>query len=334
MPAIDIHFHAIPVGFVEAVRNGDLANVLEIDARSGTDTLIFHAPPGVAVEPGLIIHPRVHDAALIRQAIGMMRLDMAAASSPPELFMYWAPPETGERIARLVNDGYAEWARAFPDQLSPLATVPMQDPVRAAAELRRAVATLRLRGVAVCSHVNGIDLDDARFAPFFDVAEAVGVPVFVHPQNAGDMSRLSDYHLWNMVGFPTETATTAARMILSGTLARHPRLKLVLAHGGGFFPYQLGRLDHGWRVRPKLREACPEPPSSYLRQLWCDSLVHDAASLRFLVERLGDDHVVLGTDHPFDMGDPAAVRSLAAAGLSERSARKVSGETLAALLGV
>jgi aminocarboxymuconate-semialdehyde decarboxylase len=329
IPAIDIHFHAIPPGFVDAARRGDFADVLEIAAA---DRLVFHAPAGVAVEPGLAIRPRAYDAGLIRTALDGMALDMAAASVPPEFFLYWAPAAIGAWIAAVVNDGYAEWARAYPDRFCPLATVPLQDPDAAATELHRAVDRLGLRGVAICSHVNGIDLDHPRFAPFWRAAEDTGVPVFIHPQNSGDMARLADHHLWNLIGFPFETATTAARLILSGTLARHPRLRIILAHGGGFFPYQIGRLDHGWRARPALQRACPAPPSHYLRQIWCDSLVHDPASLRFLVERFGDDHVVLGTDHPFDMGDPAPLQSLARAGLPDAAACKITGSTVAGLL--
>jgi aminocarboxymuconate-semialdehyde decarboxylase len=231
-----------------------------------------------------------------------------------------------------VNDGYAAWATAHPDRLAPLATVPLQDPVAAAAELRRAVTVLGLRGVAVCTHVNGVDLDDTRFEPFLAEAAALDVPLFLHPQNSGDVARLGAYHLWNLVGFPSETAVAASRLILSGAFARHPRLKVVLAHGGGFLPYQLGRLDRGWRVRAGLAGRCPEPPSAYRRNIWCDSLVHSPEALRFLVERMGGDRVVLGSDHPFDMGDPAPLASLAAAGLPEADQARVAGATLAGLL--
>jgi aminocarboxymuconate-semialdehyde decarboxylase len=188
----------------------------------------------------------------------------------------------------------------------------MQTPDRAATELTRAIG-LGLRGACLCTHVNGRDLEDPRFAPVFARAEQLDVPLFLHPQNAGDISRLQDHHLWNLIGFPMETTTAAARMILGGVFVRHPELKIVLAHGGGFLPYQLGRLDHGYRVRPTLRERLPHPPSYYLRNIYCDSLVHDATALRFLIDRIGVDHVVLSSDYPFDMGDvsPAdAIRAL------------------------
>ncbi|RDJ25518.1 amidohydrolase [Bosea caraganae] len=318
---IDFHFHAIPPRFVDAVRRGELANVLEIDASDGDNRLVFHAPEGIAVEPGMRIRPNVFDEHLILSAMDAMQLEAVAMSSPPEYFMYWASPEDGERLARLVNDGYAEWAKAWPERFLPLATVPMQDPVAACRELRRAIGELGLRGVAICTHVSGRELDDPVFEPFFATVAELGVPLFLHPQNGGDAARLANHHMWNVVGFPFETAQTATRLILSGVLARHSALKLVLAHGGGYLPYQLGRLDHAWHAREHLRRACPEPPSAYLRNIYCDSLVHGGVALRFLSETVGADHVVLGSDYPFDMGSKEPVMEVSAAGLDARRLR-------------
>lgn len=324
MPLIDFHCHAIPPVFLEAARRGDFANVLEID---GEDRLTFHAPAGIAIEPGLRVRPNVFDTALILSALDTMHLDGAAVSSPPEFFMYWAPPETGVRMARLINDGYTAWARAAPGRFLPLATVPLQDPLAACREVRRAIGDGGLSGVAICTHVCGRELDDAAFAPFFATVAELGVPIFLHPQNGGDVARLASHHLWNVVGFPFETAEAAARLILAGVFARHPALKVVLAHGGGYLPYQMGRLDHAWHRRPHLRQTCPEPPSRYLRQIYCDGLLHSEAALRFLVTMVGADHIVPGTDYPFDMGCEAPIADLAAAGLD----RDQLSRTLAAL---
>ena len=135
-----------------------------------------------------------------------------------------------------------------------------------------------------------------------------------------------------MVGFPFETAVTAARLVLSGTFERHPRLKVILAHGGGFFPYQIGRLDHGWRKRPALQERLPKPPSAYLCNVICDSLVHDGRSLRFLVERLGWQNVVLGCDYPFGMGADDPVGPVLDLGLPSDQIAAILGGTLARLM--
>lgn len=332
LTTIDVHFHVAPLGFIDAVRLGDLSEAVEIDSATGADRLVFHAPPGIAVEPDTFLRPHVYDARLILAAMDRRKLDAAAISPPPELLMYWAPPALGARIAHAMNDGMAELARAHPDRLLPLATLPLQDAATAASELERAVTQLGLRGACICTHVNGVDLDDPSVAPVFAMAERLGVPLFLHPQNAGDVSRLRDFHLWNLIGFPMETATAAARLILGGVFERFPRLNVVLAHGGGFLPYQLGRLDHGYRVRTALRERLPKPPSAYLGNIYCNSLVHNDAALRFLLERVGADHVVLGSDYPFDMGTENAVDAVRALHLPRASARAVLGGTLARLL--
>ena len=166
------------------------------------------------------------------------------------------------------------------------------------------------------------------------MAERLGVPLFLHPQNAGDVTRLKDYHLWNLIGFPMETATAAARLILAGVFERFPGLTVVLAHGGGFLPYQLGRLDHGYRVRAALQERLPKLPSAYLGNIYCDSLVHNDAALRYLLERIGADHVVLGSDYPFDMGTETAADSVRGLHLPQAQESAVLGGTLARLLRV
>jgi aminocarboxymuconate-semialdehyde decarboxylase len=331
---IDIHFHAVPPLFVDALRRGALSEAVEIDSTSGADRLVFHAPAGTAIEPDIFLRSNVHDERLILGAMDHRKLDAAAVSPPPELLLYWTRPDLGAVIAHVMNDGLAEMARARPDRFLPLATLPLQDGNLAARELERAVTELGLRGACVCTHVNGVDLDDAGVAPVFAMAERLDVPLFLHPQNAGDVTRLRDHHLWNLVGFPMETAVCAAKLILGGVLERFPRLKIVLAHGGGFLPYQLGRLAHGYRVRPALREHLRSPPDAYLGNIHCDSLVHNETALRFLLDRLGADHVVLGSDHPFDMGNDAPVDAIRALGLPRAAERAVLGDTLARLLHV
>jgi aminocarboxymuconate-semialdehyde decarboxylase len=210
----------------------------------------------------------------------------------------------------------------------------MQDPPGAAAELERAVTELGLRGAAICTHVNGVDLDQRRFRVVFETAARLGAPIFLHPQNAGDVSRLEQYHLWNLLGFPMESAVAVSRLVMGGVFEALPGLRIVLAHGGGFFPYQLGRLDHGYASREELRARLPRPPSAYLEQIYADSLIHDGRALRFLLDRFGADHVVLGSDYPFDMGCEAPVDAVRDLGLAPEAERAVLGGTLARLLGV
>jgi aminocarboxymuconate-semialdehyde decarboxylase len=332
MTTIDVHFHVVPYGFLEALRRGDFRTTVEAETRADRDSLVFHAPPNIAVEPNVSIRSHQYDERDLLRAIGARRLDAAAISPPPELFLYWAKPELGGRIARTMNDGMAQLARAHPDRFLPLATLPLQDPDLAVLELHRAIAKLGLRGVALCTHVNGVDLDDPRFAPVFAAAEHLGVPVFLHPQNAGDVRRIASHHLWNAVGFPLETTITATRLIVTGLFERHPELNVVLAHGGGYLPYQLGRLDHAYRVRPAAFNDLPKPPSAYLHNIYCDSLTHDRLAIQFLLDRIGIDHVVLGSDYPFDMGCEHPVGAVEALGLPPAQQQTVLGGTLSRLL--
>ncbi len=332
--AIDIHFHIVPRLFVDALRRQSFAEAVEIVSSPGVDRLAFHAPRGVVVEPSTTLSPSQYDERLILQAMDQRKLDAAAVSLPPELFLNWTSAELGEQMARTINDGFAQMARAYPDRLLPLATLPLQDGERAARELERAVLELELKGASICTHVNGRDLDDPSVAPVLAMAERLDVPLFLHPQNAGDISRIKDYHLWNVLGFPMETAIAASRLVASGVFERLPRLKIVLAHGGGFFPYQIGRLDQGYRAQPAAFKGLPKSPSAYLGNLYCDSLTHNDLSLRFLVDRMDPDHVVLGTDYPFSMRCDAPVDAVVGLGLPPGQERAILGGTLERLLKV
>jgi aminocarboxymuconate-semialdehyde decarboxylase len=332
--AIDIHFHAVPRLLADALRRREFDDAVEVVAAPDGERLVFHAPPSVVVEPNVRLKSSQYDEPLILQAMDQRKLDAVAVSLPPELFLNWTSPELGERLARTVNDGFAQMARTCPDRFLPLATLPIQDGPRAARELERAVLGLGLKGAAICTHVNGRDLDDPGVVPVLAMAERLDVPLFLHPQNAGDISRIKEYHLWNVIGFPLETVTAASRLIASGAFERLPNLKIVLAHGGGFFPYQIGRLDHGYRVHPAAFQGLPKPPSAYLGNVYCDSLTHDGQSLRFLIDRVGADHVVLGTDYPFSMRHDAPVDAVVELGLPAGQQKAVLGGTLAKLLKV
>jgi aminocarboxymuconate-semialdehyde decarboxylase len=334
MIAIDVHFHVVPPLFIDQVRGGALRQTVTIRACDGMEGFCYHPPDGTTIEQGPALRPELSDPLMLMKALDARRLDIAAVSPPPQLFAYWTSIDEGERLARAVNDGMAELATAYPDRFAPLASIPMQDGERAAAELKRAITILGLRGVALCSHVNGRDLDHLAYRPLFAMAELLDVPVFVHPQNHGDISRIEDFHLWNLIGFPFETTITAARLIMSGLFENHPRLKVVLAHGGGFFPYQIGRLDHGHAVREELFGRLPHKPSHYLKNIYCDTLTHNPEALRYLLRIMGDDHIVLGTDYPFDMGDDRPIDRVRDLALGPAGESAIIGKTLATLLKI
>lgn len=324
----------MPPAFVDAVRRGVFAETVELVRDGGAERMVYHAPPDVVLEPGTTLGPRLYDERMILEALDRRGLDAAALGPSPEEFYYWAPRDVGLRIAAMQNDGMAELVRSHPDRFAGLATLPMQDPDRAAAELERAVSELGLRGAEICTHINGRDLDHPSLHPVYAAAERLDVPLFLHPQNWGDMRRFADHALWNLAGFPLETALAASHLIMGGVFEQFPRLRVILAHGGGYLPYQVGRLDHGYAARSEVRERLPRRPSEYLANLYCDSLTHSTLSLRFLLDRMGAEHVVIGSDYPFSMGDERPVDTVRALRLSGDVEAKVLAKNLAGLLGL
>jgi len=233
-------------------------------------------------------------------------------------------------LCRLQNRELA----ALEGPVTALGTVPMRSPAIAAEELRRAL-DLGLRGVEVTASIAGTFLGDDAFEPFWAAAERLGALVFVHPSSRGaSSSAASSYFLWNTVGNPVETATTAAHMVMAGVLERHPGLLVLLAHGGGAAVQLRGRLEHAWGFEPSARSRLGESPADSLRRLLFDTIVYDAAVLRHLVEFAGTDRVLLGTDHPFEMAEDDPVGLVRAAGLDEAAERAILRGNAARILGL
>ena len=231
-------------------------------------------------------------------------IDIALLSIAPPLFLYWIEADGARGAASVMNDAIAAMVAAVPDRFAGLATLPMQDPDAAVAELRRSVQELGLRGAQIGANIEGLPLDDPSLRPVLEEAQRLRVPLLIHPYYVGSTSGLDDFYLTNLQGNPWQTAVAASRLILSGTLDALPNLDLILVHGGGHLLYQIGRLDHGHRVRPEA--AAPLlAPSEYLRRFHFDTLTHSADATRWLVEKVGADRVLFGTDMPFDMGESA-----------------------------
>src|SRR5690606_39141580 len=219
---------------------------------------------------------------------------------------------------------------AAPDRLRGLGLVPLQHPEHTVPALDHALGQ-GLAGVEISSHAPGRELSDPAYEPFWSRAEETGALVFLHPFGCTLDERLDQWYLSNTVGQPTENAVALSHLIFSGVLDRHPGLKLVAAHGGGYLPFAIGRSDHAWRVRPDAR-GCEHEPSSYLRRLWFDTVVHDDRALRTLVEVAGADRVLLGSDYPFDMGLDDPVTTIRAAGLPDDATDRILGANADALL--
>jgi len=232
------------------------------------------------------------------------------------LLYYDAEPADGLDRARIQNDALASLVRAHPDRVAALGALPLQDPEPAAGELRALMAGGPLSGVEVAASVRGAFLGDDRFEPFWQAAEETGALVFVHPTTRGfDSPAFQDHYLWNTVANPLETASTAAHMVVAGVMERHPSLRVLLAHGGGALLAVRGRLRHAHGFQPQARARLVESPDESIQRFYFDTLTHDETLLRELIEFAGADHVLLGSDYPFDMGDPRQADAVRALGL-------------------
>jgi aminocarboxymuconate-semialdehyde decarboxylase len=251
------------------------------------------------------------------------------------LLGYDAPLEEALERCRIQNGGLAGLEAAHRDRVSVLGTVPLQDPEVAAGELEALMAVGTFAGVEIAASVRGVYLGDDRFEPFWAAAEATEALVFVHPTTRGFADAVfEDFYLWNLVGNPMETTIAAAHLVLAGVLERHPRLRVLLAHGGGALPALRGRLRHGWSFQPQARARLTESPDDSLRRLYYDTITHDPALLRELVAFAGAGHVLLGSDYPFDMADARPADTVAAARLDPDDERAVLGGNAARLLGL
>lgn len=225
-------------------------------------------------------------------------------STVPVMFSYWARPDHALDLSRLLNDHIAEVARAQPKRFVGLGTIPLQSADLAIPELERCVRELGLAGVEIGTHVNGRNLDDPEIYRVFEAAQDLGACIFAHPWEMLGRDRMSKYWMPWLVGMPAETALAICSMIFGGVFERLPRLRVAFAHGGGSFPFTIGRIEHGYLARPDLcATTIDRNPRHYLGRFYVDSLTHDADALRYLIRLLGDNRVMLGSDYPFPLGE-------------------------------
>ena len=275
--------------------------------------------------------PKLTSVAERLAAMDAQGVDRQWVSASPNHFYPWAPEGLAVWIASEANRLIADHVAQAPDRLTGLGLVPLQHPSRMLECLDDAVLGRGLAGVEISSFAGDVELSDERLEPFWARAEELGAVVFLHPFGCSLDERLDRFYLANTVGQPTENAVALSHVIFSGVLDRHPGLKILAAHGGGYLPFAIGRSDRAWRVRPEARR-CEHEPSSYLRRLWFDTVVHDAAGLRHLVEVAGGSRVLLGSDFPFDMGLDDPVTEIRSAGLPDEITRRILGENAEALL--
>jgi aminocarboxymuconate-semialdehyde decarboxylase len=234
------------------------------------------------------------------------RVDVHALSLTAPM-VYFADGPVGARLARAVNDAMNAAHTAYPDRFVGCATLPMQDPKLALEEVERVKDLRGIRAIYLGTNVNGRDLSEPDFAPVFARCEALRLPVLLHPLSVIGAARLGTFYLNNFLGNPFDTAVAAAHLVFGGVLDRHPRLEVCLPHAGGAMPYLVGRLTHGQRVRPETKGVARRPFERYLRRFTYDTITHSPRLLKFLVDTVGADRVMLGSDYCFDMGDTRPV---------------------------
>jgi aminocarboxymuconate-semialdehyde decarboxylase len=232
-----------------------------------------------------------------------MGVDMQVIKPPPPQCYYAVPVDIAVQAARIVNDGIAEFVARKPDRLKGFGTVPMPDGNEAAKELERCVTKLGFKGVQVLTNVNGKELSDPAFAPFWRKAEELGALVVIHPNGFTQAERLSRFYFNNVIGNPLETTIALHYLIFDGVLERHPNLKILAVHGGGYLASYSGRIDHAWGARSDSHGALPQTPTSYLKKIYFDTVVFTPHQLQELVRLYGAAKILMGTDYPFDMAD-------------------------------
>ncbi|WP_162948265.1 amidohydrolase family protein [Streptomyces europaeiscabiei] len=326
-PTIDVHAHVL-LPEVEALvaDHPGLVEARALDARR-------NGPASLAVNGPMVREriPKLTDVTVRLAAMDAQGVDVQLVSPSPSHYHYWADEDTAEKVYRLAGEATAAHCAQAPDRLHGLGLAPLQHPEQAVRALEHALDQ-GLLGVEISSHAPGRELSDPAYEPFWARAAATGAILFLHPFGCTLDERLDRWYLSNTVGQPTENAVALSHLIFSGVLDRHPDLKLIAAHGGGYLPTHIGRADHAWTARSDAGADCAHLPSSYLKRLYFDSLVHDRYVLGELVRAAGADRVLLGSDFPFDMGTEDPVGALRAARLSDADFHAVRGGNAAALL--
>jgi len=244
-------------------------------------------------------------------------VDMHVLSNTPQTFMYNQDAGATSTACVIQNDQIAKHVRDHPKSFYGIATLPMQAPKAAADELERSIGKLGLKGMQIGSNINGKNLDEPEFEPVWQVANAHNAFCMVHPNNVAGIERLRKYYLNNLIGNPLDTTIAAASLVFGGVIERFPNIRFYMVHGGGFTPYQAGRWQHGWHVRPEPKVNLKYPPAETIRTFYWDTILHSKPQLEFLVKEWGAAHVILGSDYPYDMGTFECARQVKALSCGE-----------------
>jgi aminocarboxymuconate-semialdehyde decarboxylase len=331
MRSIDVHAHLTPQCFWRATGNGGDWHTLkrETDARGMEYALVGSRRQALPPRAKWTPEERLAD-------MDSLGVDVHVVSPYVGFYNYHLPVEVARATSAETNDEIAGMIRAWPERFAGLGTLPMQDVKAAIAEMERCMSRLGLKGVEINDHVNGRTLDEPEFRPFWKAAQELGALVFFH--QGGDTvvtPRSARYHLPNTIGNLADRAVTFATLVSGGVMDEFPDLKICLGHGGGYTCFGIGRMDHGWQVRSEARAHITQPPSAYLGRFYYDCIVYTEPALRFLIDSVGADRVVFGTDWPYDMAlDWPVAWVLGMKGLSQEEKEAILWKNLERLLGL
>jgi len=328
---VDIHCHYLNTEVAEKVTSLNPAQHEPMAVFSNAATREAN------VKQGRERAARLSDIALRLKEMDRMGVDIQAVSPAPHQTYYFTDPGMGQELSRQINERLAGIVAQHPDRFVALGTVPLQDVSLAVSELTHCVKTLGMRGVEINPSVRGMDLTDAKLnlGAFFAKAEELGIVVFMHPIGFTHGQRLVDHYFSNIIGNPLETTVAVSHLIFDGVMERHPKLKVVLPHAGGYLAHYWARMDHAYKARGDTRGQMKRKPSSYLERFYFDTITFDHGMLAHLIARFGADHVLLGTDYPYDMGMERPVEFIdGVKGLSKVEREAIQGGNAARLLKI
>jgi aminocarboxymuconate-semialdehyde decarboxylase len=281
------------------------------------------------------LRPKMESVEVRLADMNAMGVDVQAVSLAPYQLYHWVGGDLGLRAFQVVNDDLAALVADHPDRFVGLGVVPLQDVGASVTELKRCRIDLGFPGIEIGTHIGDEEISSPRLESFWEAVEEFEVTVFIHSSGFTEPRRFTEHYFLNTVGHPLEETLCAGRLIFDGVMERHPDLKLVFAHGGGFLPAYAGRFDHAYHARDDVGVGLPQPPSEYLSRLYFDTMVFEPNQLSFLIDTYGADHVLLGTDYPYDMGEPDPLGLLdKVTGLSAGDRDLIAGGNAARLLGL
>ncbi|MGE3540262.1 MAG: amidohydrolase family protein [Candidatus Tectimicrobiota bacterium] len=327
---IDMHAHYVPPRVLSALERDTVPYGVQIQAAEG-GARCAHFTYGVTLRP---FHPALLDLETRWRCMDAQGVERQILSVWTDLSGYGLEPAAGARWHRLLNEAFMEVAQQHPQRLSWLASVPLQDPARAAEELAYSVRQCGAVGGVIGNNIEGKNPDDPALDEFWSAVVELGVPLFLHPVEPIIPARVQQYYLHALSYYLYDTVATVGALLFSGVMDRFPALQLILSHGGGFFPYHAGRFDIIYHTLPQTRAHLRHPPSHYLRRFYYDTIVHHPTALQFLCTMVGSDRLLLGTDYPFPVADPDPLRLYSQAGFDAEVIAALAGGNAAQLFHV